>query len=169
MEFRNKLEETDLSFIEDILKSTRFFYDYEIEIALELAQENLTKGEEKSGYIFNIAEVGGQPVAYSCYGQTPCTAASFDLYWIVVHQSQRGKGIGKILMNMAEGDISARGGENIWIETSSRPLYKPTRQFYLKCGYKKVAKLPDFYGKGDNKIIFLKKDVHRLARRISRL
>jgi len=156
MKFRSELKETDIETVKEIVESTKFFHDYEVDIALELVEESLEKGEEKSGYIFNIVEVKGKPIGYSCYGHTPCTAASFDLYWIVVHDSERGKGIGKILMEMAEADIAARGGENIWIETSSKQLYEPTRQFYLKCGYQKIAELPDFYAKGDNKIIFHK-------------
>ena len=55
---------------------------------------------------------------------------------------------------MAQDDIKKRGGENIWVETSSRPLYKPTQQFYLSIGCIKEAELPDFYGKDDNKIIY---------------
>jgi len=154
MEFRNKLKSTDIAHLNDILVSTGFFYDSEVEIALELAQENLVKGEEKSGYVFNIAEENEVPIAFSCYGKIPGTASSFDLYWIVVRKSQRGKGIGKIIMNMLVEDIRKRDGKNIWIETSSRSLYKPTRQFYHSYGCKKIAELPEFYGDGDSKVIF---------------
>jgi ribosomal protein S18 acetylase RimI-like enzyme len=157
MEFRSQLKSTDPKAIKDILISTGFFYDAEVEIAVELAIENLSKGEEESGYIFNIAEIDGQPLAYTCYGKTPGTESSYDLYWIAVHQSQRGKGIGNILMDLAVEDIAKRKGQNIWIETASRPLYEPTRQFYLKYGCDIIAELPNFYGENDNKVIFLKK------------
>lgn len=157
MIFRRDLKESDKGFIEEILKSTGFFYDYEIEVAIELAQENLEKGEEKSGYIFIMAEIEGNPVAFACFGKTPCTADSFDLYWIAVHQNQKGKGHGKLLLNLMEKEVAGLGGKNIWVETSSRPLYEPTRMFYIKTGYKIIAELPDFYGENDNKNIFLKK------------
>ncbi|WP_372755013.1 GNAT family N-acetyltransferase [Labilibaculum sp.] len=152
--FRNKLKPSDFSHLKEILISTGFFYDSEVEIVMELAQENLEKGEEKSGYIFNIAEENGTPLAFTCYGNIPGTESSFDLYWIAVHKSLRGKGVGRILMDMAVEDIHKRGGKNIWIETASRPLYEPTRQFYLAYGCEKVAELPEFYGKNDNKVIF---------------
>jgi hypothetical protein len=42
------------------------------------------------------------------------------------------------------------------VETSSRPLYEPTRRFYLACGYRLEAQLEDFYAPGDGKVIFLK-------------
>lgn len=154
MDFRNQLKNSDLAYLKDILVSTGFFYDSEVDIALELAQENLEKGEEKSEYIFNIAEKHHIPIAYSCYGKIPGTESSFDLYWIVVHNAYRGKGIGKVLMNQLVKDIKKRSGKTIWIETSSRPLYEPTRQFYLSYGCEIVAKLPEFYGENDDKIIF---------------
>ncbi|MCF8381206.1 MAG: GNAT family N-acetyltransferase [Bacteroidales bacterium] len=157
MKFRKQLQESDISYIEDILNSSNFFYDHEVKVALELAQENLTDGEEKSGYIFIICEVEEKPVAFACYGKTPCTEDSFDLYWIAAHQNQMGKGIGKILMKMIDEDIKNLGGKSIWIETSSRPLYEPTRQFYIKTQCELVAELPDFYGKNDNKLVFLRK------------
>lgn len=157
MIFRRELKDSDSGYIGKILESTGFFYDYEIEIALELVEENLKKGEEKSGYIFIIAEYDEVPVGFACFGKTPCTADSFDLYWIAVLQNQKGQGIGKALLNLVEGEIAKMGGKNIWVETSSRPLYEPTRMFYINTGYKMVSELPDFYGKDDHKNIFLKK------------
>ncbi len=157
MKFRKKLNHSDISFLKDILISTGFFHDSEVAIIEELAAENLDKGEEKSGYIFNIAEKNGNPIGFTCYGKIPGTADSFDLYWIVVHQLYRGNGIGKTLMSMALNDIEKMNGKNVWIETSSRPLYEPTRQFYLETECEFVAELPNYYGPNDNKIIFLKK------------
>jgi GNAT superfamily N-acetyltransferase len=82
---------------------------------------------------------------------------SFDLYWIAIHQKQQGKGIGKILIKMAIEAITQMHGKNIWIETSSRAIYEPTRQFYLKSNCELIAELTDYYGPNDNKIIFLLK------------
>jgi len=154
MEFRNTLNNSDLESLKEILESTGFFYDSELEIVLELAQENIKKGEKESGYIFNIAEENNKVIAFTCYGPIPGTQASFDLYWIAVHKLYRAKGLGKILMNMLVEDIRNRAGKNIWIETASRPLYEPTRKFYISYGCKKVAELPEFYGKNDNKVIY---------------
>ncbi|MBU1194290.1 MAG: GNAT family N-acetyltransferase [Proteobacteria bacterium] len=157
MNYRSQLKESDVRAISEIVKSTGFFSDSEIDIAEELAQENLSKGPEKSGYIFNVAEKDKVPVAYTCYGPIPGTRDSFDLYWIAVHKSQRGKGIGKRLMEMAVEDITRLSGKNIWIETSSRAIYEPTIQFYLKCGCIRIAQFPDFYAQNDHKLVFLKK------------
>ncbi|MDD3716439.1 MAG: GNAT family N-acetyltransferase [Candidatus Marinimicrobia bacterium] len=157
LKFRNELRESDVAAIREILRSAGFFYEHEIDVAVELAEENLKKGEEASGYIFLIAEDSRGPLAFACYGKTPCTADSYDLYWIAVHHILRGQGWGKKIMQMVSDGVRRLGGKNLWIETSSRPLYEPTRKFYLKNGCELVAELPDFYGKADNKCIFLKK------------
>lgn len=157
MNFRNTLKPADVQAIREILHSTGFFYDSEIKIAEELAKENLKLGAEKSEYYFDVAESDDQPVGFTCYGKIPGTADSFDLYWIAVHQSQRGKGLGKQLMQRAEEAISGMAGKKIWIETSSREIYESTHQFYLKAHCEEIARLPDFYGENDDKLIYLKK------------
>jgi hypothetical protein len=44
----------------------------------------------------------------------------------------------------------------MYVETSSRPQYGPTRTFYRRLGYRSAAELPDFYGPGDGQVIFAK-------------
>jgi hypothetical protein len=44
----------------------------------------------------------------------------------------------------------------VYIETSNRPQYEPTRGFYLRCGYRIDAVLEDFYAAGDAKVIYVK-------------
>ena len=61
-----------------------------------------------------------------------------------------------MLIERTETAIAAMGGTRIYIETSSRSLYEPTRGFYLKHGYKQEALIKDFYAPGDSKIIYAK-------------
>ncbi len=78
----------------EIVESTKFFYDHEVEIAAELVAERLSQGES-TGYYFVFAEVDGVTAAYSCFGPITMSKTSFDLYWIATHNDFRGKGIGK--------------------------------------------------------------------------
>jgi len=155
--FRTHVKDDDLSVLREILRSTEFFYDNEIDIAIELAEEHLLKGEEKSGYSFIIAEKEDIPIAFTCYGKIPGTQDSYDLYWIAVHEKHQGEGIGKTLLRKVEEKISDLFGRYIWVETSSRPLYNPTRKFYQRSGYRVTAELPNFYAMNDDKIIFVKR------------
>ncbi|MBN1153310.1 GNAT family N-acetyltransferase [candidate division KSB1 bacterium] len=155
MNFRSDVYESDEKLVRDIVTSTGFFNEEEINIAVELVSERLQKGES-SGYLFLFAEVAGVTVGYSCYGHIAGTEHSYDLYWIAVHKDYRGKGIGHQLLTASEDDILKRGGHRIYIETSSRAQYDPTRAFYLSANYQIATILDDFYAPGDSKYIFLK-------------
>ena len=67
----------------------------------------------------------------------------------------RRRGIGKALLQMSE-EIISKGGQRIYVETSSRAQYEPTRKFYRSCGYQEEAMLSDFYAPGDDKVIYVK-------------
>ncbi len=156
LSLRSQVLPEDAEAVRQIVESTGFFYPYEAAVAVELVNERLEKGQA-SGYEFLFAEERGETVGYACYGATPCTQGSYDLYWIAVHQKRRGRGVGKRLLTACEERIRAQSGRRIYIETSSRPLYEPTRAFYFACGYRLEATLEDFYAPGDSKCIFVKK------------
>jgi len=155
LNYRNHLLKTDNEAFYEILSSTGVFYDFEIDVALEIVNTFLAEGES-SGYYFYVAEQDGNVMGYINFGPTPCTQASWDIYWIAVSKELQNHGLGSILLKMAENKIAELGGENIWIETSSRADYKPTRKFYMKMEYERISELPNFYAKGDSKIIFVK-------------
>ena len=153
--FREDVLPDDVEHVRDIAASTGFFFEAEIEVAVELVQERLTKGLA-SEYYFVFAEQDDKVVGYTCFGPIACTLASYDLYWIAVHNDARGKGIGKKLLLKSEACIAAQGGQRVYIETASRKQYEPTRKFYLSCGYREEAVLEDFYAPGDGKVIYVK-------------
>ena len=139
-----------------MLKNTPEFKPFEVTVAEELIDSYLASGEN-SEYIIRIAEDNGEVAGYICYGETPCTVGTWDIYWIAVDRSRRGKGLGKALSETAETAIKQARGRLIFIETSSTPLYENTRQFYLARGYEVIARIPDFYMPGDDKLILQKK------------
>ena len=152
---RYDVREQDLATVREILESTGFFYPSEVDVAVELVEERLRIGEA-SGYFFAFAESDGHTVGYSCYGPIACTASSFDIYWLAIHSDAQRQGLGKWLMSVTEELIFGRGGERIYVETSGREHYLPTRKFYDRCDYQQVAELPEFYGTQDSKVIYLK-------------
>jgi GNAT superfamily N-acetyltransferase len=141
--------------IREIVVSTGFFYDHEVEIAVELVEERLMQGE-KSGYYFIFAEADGVTVGYSCYGPIASTRSAHDLYWIVVHTGFRGKGLGKLLLEETYTHARAMGCTQIYAETSGREHYIPTQQFYVSAGYTLESTNKDFYDKGDDKLVYVK-------------
>ncbi|NJK85488.1 MAG: GNAT family N-acetyltransferase [Bacteroidales bacterium] len=97
----------------------------------------LDKGEKESGYYFIVLEENEKVIGFCNFGPTPCTEASYDLYWIAVHKEHMNRGLGGLLLKKAEETVSGMKGKNIWVETASRELYVPTRRFYEKNGYQK--------------------------------
>jgi GNAT superfamily N-acetyltransferase len=154
--FRTLPHKDDIQRIREIVESTGFFYDHEVEVAVELIEERLHKGE-KSGYHFVFAELDGITAGYSCYGPIACTKSSHDLYWIVTHNDYRGKGIGKQLLEETYRQAKTLGCTSLYAETSGLPHYAPTRGFYNSNAFSLEATLKDFYDKDDDKLIYLKR------------
>ena len=146
----------DLKDIEDILRSTGFFYDFEIEIALWLAQETIRTGSEDSGYFWLKIIDDNRILAFANYTKNSFSVHSWDLYWIAVHQNSRHKKIGSLLLKAVEEDVKNSGGKILWVDTSGRQLYSPTEAFYRRNGYDLQASLKDFYAPGDPRQIYSK-------------
>ncbi|MCG3126088.1 MAG: hypothetical protein CHACPFDD_00917 [Phycisphaerae bacterium] len=138
-----------------LVAGTGFFHAEEVEVAAELVRERVSRGPA-SGYHFVLALHDGELAGYACYGPIACTRSSYDLYWIAVDPGWQSRGVGRWLMDQAERRIAQAGGTRVYVETSSRAQYEPTRRFYERCGYAVDARLVDFYAPGDDKVVFVK-------------
>jgi len=104
-----------------------------------------------------------ETVGWICYGPTPCTLGTFDIYWIGVASTMQGRGIGRALTAFAEQAIADRGGRLLVIETSGRETYVPTRRFYEALGYREVSRVPEFYAPADDRVVLTKQTPTRKA------
>jgi acetoin utilization deacetylase AcuC-like enzyme/GNAT superfamily N-acetyltransferase len=152
---RYTISESDKDKVRKLVDLTGFFHPDEIDIAAELVEERLGKGDA-SGYHFIMADYYGRLAGYVCFGPIPCTKTSFDLYWIAVHPNFQERGLGRQLIKEAENRIRQLGGTRIYVDTSQRDQYTSTRAFYESCGYKEETVQKDFYAEGDGKVIYLK-------------
>ena len=101
------------------------------------------------------AELDGILAGWICWGQTPCTEGTWDLYWMAVDPALHGAGVGTALVDAMELRLRGRA-RLIAVDTSGRADYAPTRSFYAARGYCAVATVPDFYAPGDDQVIFTK-------------
>jgi ribosomal protein S18 acetylase RimI-like enzyme len=168
-----ELRSTDRAPLEAILRATDVFNEAEIAIALELID-----APASAGYRFIVAEIeavesatqaseiarnakprAGAPrvAGYACFGATPLTQGTYDLYWIAVDPALHGSGVGQALMRATEDALRAEGGRLMLIETASKPSYDKTRAFYVHWGCTEVARIPDFYAVGDDKVVYARK------------
>lgn len=142
----------DRAAIERIIRATGVFSEEEVAIALELVD-----APPSAGYRFLVAELGGRVAGYACFGATPLTAGTHDLYWIAVDPALHGNGVGGDLLLAVEAALRAEGARLLLIETASKPSYDATRAFYLARGCREVARVPDFYAPGDDKVIYARR------------
>ncbi len=101
------------------------------------------------------AELSGELVGWICWGKTPCTEGTWDLYWLAVDPEAHRAGVASALLEEMERRL-AGVARLITIDTSGRADYEPTREFYLARGYHAVARVPDFYAPKDDQVIFTK-------------
>ncbi len=175
----------DRQVVLSFLAQTGFFRPDEIDIARELIDSGIAEGPKGhyQSYVACVNQGSGfrdqgsgardrgsadprpptpdtlqssAPVGWVCWGPTPCTLGTFDIYWLGVAPHMQGRGIGRTLTAFAEQRIAECGGRLYVVETSSRETYAPTRRFYERLGYREAGRIPDFYGPGDDRVIFVK-------------
>ncbi len=142
--------------LEELTRATGRFREEEVATAVELLEESLA-GDDDYRFVGAFDESGGEHlVGYACWGPTPGTAGTHDLYWIVVDESRQGAGIGTQLLGEIEHGLRANGQRLVVVETSSRDDYAPTRAFYEKRGFTRAATIPAYYAPGDDLVIYTK-------------
>jgi GNAT superfamily N-acetyltransferase len=141
--------------IEQITRAVGLFREDEIAVALEVFDEAVRGG---AGNTYSVlgAEVDGRLAGWICWGPTPCTLGTYDLYWMAVDPELQGTGIGTALLVEMERRLLGLA-RLIIIETTGRPDYAATRGFYEARGYSPTATIPDFYAPGDDQVVFVKK------------
>jgi ribosomal protein S18 acetylase RimI-like enzyme len=142
--------------IEAILHESCMFRDSEIAVALEVVDSYFAHPEQDYSALGAFTP-GGDLLGYVCYGPTPGTVGTWDLYWIAVAPRDQHAGVGTLLLQEVERRLARVDARLVIIETSSQPLYEPTRLFYRRRGYEEVARVPDFYADGDDRVIFAKR------------
>jgi ribosomal protein S18 acetylase RimI-like enzyme len=173
--------------IAEILRNSRVFSREEIGVALELFDESVGGGGPSAAqrapekvasstpravadralppssglspdYLFLGAFTPEEVlVGYACWGPTPATDRTWDLYWIAVDTALQGAGIGTILLQEVERRLVGLHARMLIAETSSRSDYAATRAFYARRGYAEAARVRDFYAPGDDRIVFVKR------------
>lgn len=133
------------------------FRPEEITVAMEVFDAALGIGRRRDpDYEIALVEVDGGLTGWACWGPTPCTEGTFDLYWIVVNRSWQGKGIGTVLIDEMERRVAGRA-RLIVVETAGRDQYEPTRTFYQRRGYAEESRIADYYSPGDDLVVYVKR------------
>ena len=151
----------------DILSQGAGFRSEEIACAIELLDAALAPSDgepadqrdpDDTGYEARVAvaDDGERVLGYACFGATPMTEATYDLYWLVVAENARGRGVGGALVAAVDAELKQRGARIIRVETSSLEGQGGARRFYEKTGFRLQGAIPDFYRQGDDLLVYAK-------------
>ena len=149
------LNASDRGRIEEITRAVGVFREDEIPVALEVFGEAVRTTSSDAPYVALGADVDGRLAGWICWGPTPCTLGTYDLYWMAVDPSAQGSGIGTALINEMER-LLVGAARLIVVETAGRTDYSATRAFYEARGYRATATIPEFYGPGDDQVVYVK-------------
>lgn len=148
-----------------LLESLAAFTAEERAVALELVDARLARPEgDDYRFILSFTEPsrsnGGGPerlAGYLCYGRTPMTMATYDLYWVATSPDLARSGVASDLLASMEAEIGREGGGLIRVETGSREGHGAAVHFYDALGFHRTAVIGDFYAPGDDLLIFTKR------------
>jgi ribosomal protein S18 acetylase RimI-like enzyme len=156
MEIR-PIEAKDREPLAALIRRIETFSPEEVQCAIELVDLALTPNNPDYTILVADRDGTGGIVGYVCYGATPMTEGTYDLYWIASDPTVRGQGVGASLISGMEGDMRRRGARIIRVETSATEAYGPTRGFYASMKYKEESRFRDFYKVGDDLIVLAKR------------
>ena len=149
------LDSTQRAAVERLVQATGYFRDEEVAIAMEVLDAYFAAPDRDYSALAAL-DPHGSVAGYIVYGPTPATSGTFDFYWIAVAPEQQRAGVGTLLLAEMERRLEGRA-RLLLVETSGQPLYAPTRTFYERRGYREVARVPDFYADGDDRVIFARR------------
>ncbi len=123
-------------------------------ITYEGAIERLTTGLRQGAMILVAVEDGALPVGFVWIIPRGAFDLSGYIRWIVVGPTQRGSGIGHLLLEAAEARVR-QTGHDIFLLCSDFNV--DARRFYERYGYTQVGAIPDFVLPGVVEIIYRKR------------
>ncbi len=103
-----------------------------------------------------VVDEAESPRGVAYFAPEAFSADVWNLYLLAVDSDERSGGVGASLVEHVESVVSKEGGRLLLIETSGAPSFERTRSFYAGCGYTLEARIRDYYGPGDDKIVFWK-------------
>jgi ribosomal protein S18 acetylase RimI-like enzyme len=153
------MSRSDKSVVMELIEATAFFRREEVHVAEELIDVYLNHPDQKDYDVVVIESDEHEVAGYLTWGGTAMAVGTYDLYWMAVSPRHQGKGYGRKLVEWMEARVKEIGGRLIIIETSSTPTYEPTRRFYLGLNYREIARIPDYYQDGDDRVVYIKRVV----------
>jgi D-alanine-D-alanine ligase len=151
------LSVSDRDRVEAMTRATGAFRPDEVSVAMQVFDAAIGVGRARDpDYETAGAEIDGTLSGWICWGPTPCTMGTFDLYWIAVAPEVHSQGVGRTLVDEMERRVAGRA-RLVVVETAGRADYAMTRAFYGRLGYRVAARIADYYAPGDDLVTYVKR------------
>jgi ribosomal protein S18 acetylase RimI-like enzyme len=101
----------------------------------------------------------GGVVGAAYYAPEPFSDRIWNLYFLAVLPEHQGRGTGGVLIDHVEQALRDAGADRarvLIVETSGLDRFEPARDFYRRHGFDEEARIRQFYGPDDDKIVFWK-------------
>lgn len=148
----------DRARIEALAVAAQMFGPDEVGFLGGMLEEHQASAEGRAGWLV-ARDPEGRVLGAAHFAPEPFADRMWNLYFIVVDPELHGRGLGQALMHEVEQRLRARGeavARTLIVETSSTARYERTRGFYRQLGYDEEARIRQFYGPQDDKIVFWK-------------
>ena len=137
----------------DIAEKTGVFRLQEIQVLKEIITD-YSRYPGKN-YFFLDEQQNGETAGFVIFGKTPLTEYTWDIYWLVVDPAFKRRGIAGLLLDrVTQFILEKKERFIIRVETSSSEKYQAARDFYARKGFIPGGRIPDFYAKGDDLMIY---------------
>ena len=150
-----KAKSEDGASVEELVLASSLFKGEEVQDVLGVYEQFCSGGPDE-GHQWVLYDGPDGPVGIAYFAPETLSNGVWNLYFIAVLPSSKGKGIGKQLVQYTEEQARSAGGRLLIVETSSLDEFEPTRAFYRRCGFEEAGRIRDYYSKGEAKVIFLK-------------
>jgi ribosomal protein S18 acetylase RimI-like enzyme len=149
--------QADIDAIKTIAVDSNMFEPNDVGFVDDTINGSIDGSLEDHHWLVNETDAGVNGAAY--YAPEPFSDRMWNLYFIAVHPSRQGGGVGEALIAHIESHLRDRGPDDaqvLIVETSSTEQYARTREFYVKRSFVEEARIRRFYGPADDKVVFWK-------------
>ena len=101
-----------------------------------------------------VARLGSEIIGVTGYWYDDYAESGiYWLGWTYVDPKYQRQGIGQKLLDRVIRELKKKKARKLYVDTSSRSLYRPAIRFYLANGFKREGRFKDYYQRGEDQIV----------------
>ncbi len=144
-------EAVDSAALEAVVDETQLFPP---EVLRDLLANHFEQIDRSAIWLTAVLE---DKVVGFCYAvPEKLTDGTWNMLAIAVLPARQGQGVGAGIVKKLESYLREQSQRILIADTSGTEHFAQTRKFYKKLGYGETARIRDFWGHGDDKVIFWK-------------